>query len=73
MMHGNIVVRSLSMHLETWRLQSVFVTHSSINARQDHGENPIDYIVIEEDYLADKRAPELLEIEKLLNEPLFSP
>ena len=46
---------------------------SYINARQNHGENPIDYIVSREDYLAGKRALELLEIEKLLNDPLFSP
>jgi hypothetical protein len=45
--------------------------HSHINACQNHGENPIDFIVTEEDYLAGIRALELLELEKLLNDPLF--
>jgi hypothetical protein len=47
--------------------------HSHINARQNRRKNQIDYIVTQEDYLAGKMAPELLEIEKLLNAPLFSP
>jgi hypothetical protein len=38
-----------------------------------HVKDPVDYIVSREDYLAGNRALELLEIEKLLNYPLFSP